>query len=480
MRASQTQTETFITPVFCAGLLSRFRPCRVLANGNFTGDNDEIVYLYDTDNDGDYDFASSIGVINGAQILDVEVKEYNNVSYNVAYLGGSAGSYGSTGWFTYSKGNYVVYELADGVEPLVAGDYVNYIITCDASLPYENNVFRSGGHNSYPVRALITSKSETVEGLVSSVEKSVDYRGITFKLGETDYKWSNAVSTYDYADGVELQVCGRSTFANNGIYTLVLDEAGNVVRTLASTLTVEDVDFGFARGKSIFISGKDYTDGQFEVVATLSDGNEYPLADLAFSKTAPEIGDASITVTVLVGGVEYEDTLEITVIGASLTQAYFQITAGTTAGSASTNLRFVAGISDLDHAEVGYVFSLTDSVLDIDFLESEDFEGLKWTVLHEAGGIKLQRARYNDNTYFKIITKTVYDSVLADGVRVTAADLNSNYLFACTFTGVPNSYFNNVFTARAYTKTRLSAETSDYDFEYSSTLTSYTITEMIG
>ena len=101
----------------------------------------------------------------------------------------------------------------------------------------------------------------------------------------------------------------------------------------------------------------------------------------------------------------------------------WQFSTGTTAASESTGIRLIASVDELSkYSSVGWVFSLTDTT----------------------------PTKEEANTSYR-----VYNSILANGVIKTAADVYNNasyakYLFVFQITNIPkSSYANNIYV-RSY------------------------------
>ncbi len=157
----------------------------------------------------------------------------------------------------------------------------------------------------------------------------------------------------------------------------------------------------------------------------------------------------------------------------TVTRTYFQINKDTTAASASSDIRFIAGASALNCKAVGFIFSLHDNALDLDYLNGEEFGALTWQTVVDGGTYTLEgTVNAQGQTYFKLSTVEVYGSINADGEVIAADELGGSYLFAVTFTGVPAEHFDSVFTARTFV---LSKGITTYCEE----LTQNTITGMI-
>lgn len=105
----------------------------------------------------------------------------------------------------------------------------------------------------------------------------------------------------------------------------------------------------------------------------------------------------------------------------------YQLSTNTTASSETTGVRLIASVDELKkYSAVGWVFSLTDSTPTKDEV----------------------------NTSFREST-VVYNSLLANGIKKTAADIYNNasyakYLFVYQITNIPNANFGDNIYVRSY------------------------------
>ncbi len=429
-----------------------FRNLATFTDGHFSGNNDNVITLVDMNNDGEYDFAKCTEILNGSVVYEVGEKS----GYNYIKVGATMGSHGSTGWIqpSASSTQTFYYELAEGVDTPKVGDYVNFEMHMDKAL--SGTLGWNSGNGTYPTKLIITSIATPVEGLATKVSKSESLYHINFYLNGELTRWTNVISTTDYADGASGVNAGRTTFATNNTYTYIKDECGFVVRVLESNNKATGLEVEAAA--PLFNDGQALTTDLFTAYAVYGDGSKQAVTEFTLDPATATLGMTTVNATATIDGAEYVIPVEINVYKAetvSITRTYFQIKKGTTAESASSDIRFVAGVSGLECSQVGFVFSLNDAELALDYLNSDTFKKLSWKIVVDGDTFRLIRATdaSTNKTYFKLITNQVFDSINADGAVITTADLalDSGYLFAVTFTGVPASHFDSVFTARTFT-----------------------------
>lgn len=192
--------------------------------------NDEKTTFVDVNGDGKYDFMNSTGILNAIEVIAV--------NDTVVQLGFSFGSPASTGWINGS--NVFNYVLAEGVEALKVGDNINIalFVDCTSSTAVAAN---------FPCRMIVTSKSTAVTGKITGIG-GTSYMDLWVKIDGNKYTWTNTIEKADYADGESGVKAGRFLMNNDNIgkkVTLLLDEAGCVVRALEAGDTLATAEFDF-------------------------------------------------------------------------------------------------------------------------------------------------------------------------------------------------------------------------------------------
>jgi hypothetical protein len=127
-----------------------------------------------------------------------------------------------------------------------------------------------------------------------------------------------------------------------------------------------------------------------------------------------------------------------------ISPVFGQLQTGTTVDSESAAIRFAAAIDSRDFAEAGFVFSKVTANPTVD-----------------------------DAASLAVSTTTVWTSINAAGLVVTAEELHGSYIFACTVNGIGNANFGTDIYVRAYVK--------DFDGNYTYTdAKTYSVTNMLG
>ncbi len=186
-------------------------------NWGLASNGDDNWELFDTDGDGDYDFATMCPIFNASLVAKVEG--------NLIAVQGSYGSPASI--YTWAEGTSLVeYEFACEPFEIKAGDRIDY--------RYSYNLETETPHAfGAPAKILIYGKSEMHTGTLTAVSNTGNVLDITCTIGGVEYKWSDTIITNDEnSDGENGNNAGRYLMTEENIgkeFNFYLDRAGQIV-----------------------------------------------------------------------------------------------------------------------------------------------------------------------------------------------------------------------------------------------------------